>query len=87
MPAGAADARIAGHLAAAGDDDEAAGAFAAAAMTELRAPGRLPAEHLTIVRRDLTPSGQSRGPRKETLMAVDGQKAAEAAHLRHEVRP
>ena len=44
---------------------------------------RLPAgrdravEHLTIVRSDLTPSGQPR-QRKETLMAVDEQKVQEA---------
>ena len=36
-------------------------------------------ERLTIVRRDLTPSGQSREQRKETLMALDEQKVEQAA--------
>ncbi len=70
LPAGAADARIAGHLAAAGDDDEAAKALAAAAMTELWAHALLGAERLARQATDLAQESATRAGAADALAAV-----------------
>jgi DNA-binding CsgD family transcriptional regulator/tetratricopeptide (TPR) repeat protein len=70
LPAGAADARIGGHLAAAGEDDEAAKAFAAAALTELRAHALLGAEELARRAAGLARVSATRARAADALAAV-----------------
>jgi DNA-binding CsgD family transcriptional regulator len=70
LPADAAGARSAAHLAAAGEDDEAAGAFAAAALTELRAHALLGAESLARQAVGLARVAPTRAKAADALAAV-----------------
>ena len=70
LPGDAAGARRAVHLAAAGEDDEAAGAFATAALTELRAHALLGAERLARQAVGLARTGATRARAADALAAV-----------------
>jgi DNA-binding CsgD family transcriptional regulator len=70
LPGDAAGARRAVHLAAAGEDHEAAGAFATAALTELRAHALLGAERLARQAVGLARTGATRARAADALAAV-----------------
>ena len=70
LPGEAAGARRAAHLAAAGDNDEAARAFAAAALTELRGHALLGAERLARQAAALAREGVTRAGAADALAAV-----------------
>jgi DNA-binding CsgD family transcriptional regulator/tetratricopeptide (TPR) repeat protein len=70
LPAGAADGRRAAHLTAAGDRDEAAGLFAAAAIRELGAHALLSAERLARQATEQARSATARTAAADALAAV-----------------
>jgi DNA-binding CsgD family transcriptional regulator len=70
LPAGAADGRRAAHLAAAGDHDEAAGLFAAAAIRELGDHALLGAERLARQAEEQARSAPARVTAADALAAV-----------------